>query len=93
MSLEARIEAGYLLRRLQRGEKLSMPHSRPMPILGKRCYELRVVDASITWRIMYRLDPDALVVCEIFAKKTKTTPRSVIDSCRKRLQEYDNASR
>ena len=27
----ARIEAGFLLRRLQRGDKLSMPQSRPMP--------------------------------------------------------------
>ena len=28
---EARIEAGFLLRRLQRGESLGLPHSRPMP--------------------------------------------------------------
>jgi hypothetical protein len=32
-SVAARIEAGVLLRRLQQGEKLSMPHSRPMPPL------------------------------------------------------------
>jgi len=30
-STAARIEAGMLLRRLQRGEKLSLPHSRPLP--------------------------------------------------------------
>lgn len=28
-SAAARLEAGVLLRRLQRGEKLGMPHSRP----------------------------------------------------------------
>ena len=27
----ARLEAGLALRRLQRGERLAMPHSRPMP--------------------------------------------------------------
>ena len=42
----ARSEAGFLLRRLQRGERLEMPHSRPMPTLGARCHELRIVDAN-----------------------------------------------
>jgi len=45
-SAKARVEAGFLLRRLQRGESIGMPHSRPMPIIGRRCHELRVVDAS-----------------------------------------------
>jgi hypothetical protein len=31
LSSGARIEAGTLLRKLQNGEKLSLPHSRPMP--------------------------------------------------------------
>jgi hypothetical protein len=31
LSSEARQDAGVLLRRLQRGELLSMPESRPMP--------------------------------------------------------------
>ena len=30
----ARVEAGVLLRRLQRGERLAMPQSRPVPGLG-----------------------------------------------------------
>lgn len=41
---EARIESGFLLRLLQKGRKLSLPHSRPMPDIGKRCNELRVKD-------------------------------------------------
>lgn len=40
----ARLEAGALLRRLQRGETLTMPHARTMPAIGRRCQELRVVD-------------------------------------------------
>jgi hypothetical protein len=38
-SREARIEAGYLLRRLQRGEQLRLPQSRPVPRVGARCHE------------------------------------------------------
>src|SRR5690349_17250483 len=53
-SLEARIEAGVLLRRLQRGELLGLPHSRPMPSIGQHCHELRVVDEDRSWRIVYR---------------------------------------
>jgi len=58
-----------LLRRLQRGEHLSLPASRPMPIIGRRCHELRVVDADQTWRIIYRVDADAVVIAEVFSKK------------------------
>ena len=88
-SVAARREAGFLLRRLQRGEKLSMPHSRPMPSIGRGCHELRIPDETKTWRIVYRVDADALVIWAIFAKKDKKTPRAVIDACKKRIREYD----
>lgn len=85
----ARIEAGILLRRLQQGELLHLPHSRPMPSLGRRCHELRVPNETSAWRIMYRLDPDAVVIAAVFAKKTQLTPRQMLVSCRRRLQLYD----
>jgi phage-related protein len=78
-----------LLRQLQRGDKLSMPHSRPMPSIGRRCYELRIPDENNTWRIIYRIDDDAIVILGIFAKKDRTTPRPVIDTCKKRIKDYD----
>jgi phage-related protein len=90
-SKEARLEAGFLLRKLQNGQMLEMPHSRPMPVIGERCHELRVVDADKTWRIMYRIDFDAIVILDVFSKKTRTTPQSVIDRSKKRLREYDDA--
>lgn len=90
-SREARIEAGFLLRRLQQGERLGMPHSRPMPSIGRRCHELRVVDAGAAWRIVYRTDSDAIVVVEVFAKQTQKTPPAVIAACARRLKEYDHA--
>ena len=91
LSAAARIEAGVALRRLQRGEGLSMPLSRPMPSIGRRCAELRIVDENVTWRIIYRADPDAVLIADVFAKKTQATPKSVIALCRKRLAVYDEA--
>lgn len=92
LSAAGRIEAGVLLRRLQRGEKLSMPQSRPMPIVGPRCHELRVPDETATWRIMYRVDSDAIVIAEVFCKKTRATPPHVIEACWRRLRSYDQAT-
>jgi phage-related protein len=89
LSRTARLEAGFLLRRLQRGDTLSMPHARPMPAIGPHCYALRVNDENTTWRIIYRIDPDAIVLCEVFEKKTQRTPKSVIDVCQQRLRLYD----
>lgn len=74
MSQSARIEAGYLLRLLQRGDSVGMPHSRPMPAIGARCHELRIIDANGIWRIIYRIDSDAVVIADVFEKKTQKTP-------------------
>jgi phage-related protein len=68
-SPEARVEAGFLLRLLQAGASLAMPHSRPMPTIGTRCHELRIQDRDKTWRIIYRVDEDAVVIVDVFAKK------------------------
>ena len=89
LSTEARLEAGFLLRQLQGGERLGMPHSRPMPSLGVRCQELRIVDQDNVWRVIHRIDADAILILEVFSKKTPHTPKRVIDTCRRRLQQYD----
>jgi phage-related protein len=90
-STAARVEAGYLLRRLQRGDRLEMPESKPMPSIGPRVHELRLTDGKTRseWRIVYRVDDDAIVVVEVFRKTTPKTPKSVIDTCRARLRDYD----
>ena len=93
LSREARIETGFLLRRLQRGESLPMPQSRPMPSVAPRCHELRINDASGQWRLIYRVDSDAIVIAEVFAKKSAKTPKAVLEVCRRRLKEYDNAGK
>lgn len=83
------MDAGVLLRRLQQGEKVSLPHSRPMPSIGPRCHELRIRDEDQTWRIFYRLDPDAVVIAAVVKKKTQRTPKAVLDVCKRRLMQYD----
>ena len=82
----ARLQAGFLLRLLQRGEKIAMPHSRPMPSIGRRCCELRVPDDKVSWRIVYRIDKDAVVILEVFSKKTGKTPKSIIETCKGDLE-------
>ena len=89
-SLAARLEAGFLLRQLQQGRSIDLPHSRPMPVIGARCHELRITDRDKVWRIFYRTDSDAVVVAEVIAKKTPATPRPTIDLCVERLKRYDN---
>ena len=136
----ARIEAGYLLRLLQRGNSLSLPHSRPMPSIGRRYHELRIngqrplhnyytcqsivkkrlkmliytsklrfcaffcldlaslatlcrgLGQSKTWRIVYRIDDDAILVLEVFEKKTQKTPKARVDVCKQRMKVYDDES-
>jgi phage-related protein len=92
-SKAARLEVGELLRRLQDGEALGMPCSRPMPSVGPRCHELRVRDENINWRIIYRIDADAIQVGEVFRKTTRETPGEVIDNCRSRFAKADAAAR
>ena len=85
----ARLEAGLLLRRLQQGETIGMPHSRPMPSIGAHCHELRVRDQNKDWRLIYRVDADAIVIVEVFHKTTRETPQTVIENCKRRLRAYD----
>ena len=90
LSSEARQDAGVLLRRLQRGEVLSLPESRPMPSIGPRCHELRIDDVQQkkAWRIMYYVGRHAIAVFEVFQKTTRTTPAHVTAACRRRLAEF-----
>lgn len=68
-----------------------MPHSRPMPSIGARCHELRINDENKTWRLIYRIDVDAILILDVFEKKTNKTPKNVLGACRKRLSHYDQA--
>ncbi len=88
---EGRQEAGLLLGLLQHGERLGMPQAEPLPNVGPRCAALRVRDADHNWRIMVRIDADAVLILEVYAKKTKTIPHEVIARCQQRMKQYDAA--
>jgi len=90
-SKNARIETGFLLRKLQKGEMLSLPQSRPMPSIGVRCHELRINDENTSWRIIYRIDSDAVIILDVFEKKTQNTPKKVIETCQHRLAAYESS--
>jgi phage-related protein len=88
---EGRREAGYLLRLLQQGETLGMPQAEPLAIIGPRCGALRVRDGGHNWRIVYRVDVDAIVIVQVYAKKTRKIPDEIIAHCKQRLKDYDEA--
>jgi phage-related protein len=46
--------------------------------IGKRCHELRIVDGGHNWRVVYRVDSDAIVIGDIFEKKTRKSPKGRI---------------
>jgi len=78
-----------LLRLLQEGNVLGMPQAEALPDVGARCGALRVRDAEHNWRIMYRIDADAVLILDVYCKKTRKIPSEVIERCEKRLKQYD----
>jgi phage-related protein len=60
-----------------------------MPSIGPRCHELRINDEDKTWRVIYRIDSEAIVIVEVFSKKTNATPSMTIDVSKQRLKRYD----
>ena len=67
---------------------LGMPQCRPMPVIGPKCYELRVRDRDKNWRIILYNGPGEMVVLEVFQKETESTPASVIQTCKSRMRKY-----
>ncbi len=63
-----------------------------MPSIGRRCHELRINDQDVTWRIIYRPDPDAILILEVFPKKTTKTPDNVVQVCKQRIKRYETGS-
>lgn len=79
---------GRLLRHVQHGRSLSMPHSLPMPIVALGVDELRVKDESGQYRaFVVRKTPRGILVLHVFMKKSRETPRDAIELARRRLKE------
>ncbi len=85
----ARRRIGFLLRDVQNGNLQGMPISRPMPSIGPNVHELRISDEGGEWRVIFQVRPTAIYVADIFRKKTQTTPKRIIDQCRKRFEQAE----
>jgi len=84
-------DVGLLLRRLQEGEVLAFPDSRPMPDIERGAHELRVRDADGIYRVFYYLkSAKGILVFHAFTKKTQATPQREIKLGKKRLWEMLN---
>ena len=79
------------IRLLREGERLGMPLAEPLPDVGTRCGALRVRDSRHNWRIVFRTDAEAILILDVYPKKTRKIPDEVIRRCKDRLKRYDSA--
>lgn len=85
---EIREDLADLVARLDVGLMLSMPISRPMPLIGKGVHELRLKDRSGIYRVIYVFLGQADIwLLHGFKKKTQSTPKQNIELAQKRLKE------
>lgn len=85
---DVRREVGKIIFDLQKGEKLSMPLSRPMASIASGVEELRVRDRSGAYRVFYYTKlADSVLIFHAFAKKTQKTPLQGIALAKNRLKE------
>lgn len=77
-----------LLARLDLGQSLSMPLSRPMPDIGRGVHELRLKDRSGIYRVFYFVRSRGKVyLLHAMKKTTQVTPLKTIKLVAKRLRE------
>ena len=86
---QVRVEGGTLLSRVQDGERLTMPNSRPMPTIGPGVHELRLADEGGDWRIIYRIEADLILLVDAFKKTTAKTNLADIRRSKNRLTAHD----
>jgi phage-related protein len=87
-----RIRLGKGLFRLQVGEPIGMPNSRPMPTVAPGVSELRVKTQDGAYRAFYyTASARGVLVFHALVKKTQQTPPLEIELARKRLKEILDA--
>ncbi|MFY9826350.1 MAG: type II toxin-antitoxin system RelE/ParE family toxin [Thermoanaerobaculia bacterium] len=91
MPAQARIDAGYLLRLVQKGQTLGPPIAAAMTDIGPSCHELRLSADNGEWRVFYHVAADVVLVLGVFHKKTQKTPPRWIEICRKRLRLFNES--
>ena len=83
---EARQDIGYQIDKVQRGYQPD--NYKPMPSIGKGVEEIRVLDRSGIYRVIYtaRL-ADVVYILHAFQKKTQVTSKQDIDLAKKRYDD------
>lgn len=83
----ARIDAGWQLELVQRGED---PEDwKPMPTIGPGVREIRIREASGAFRVVYLATlEDRVLVLHAFQKKTQATPKKDIELAIQRLKRW-----
>ena len=77
--------------RLQAGDQLSAPQSRPMKAIHQNAHELRIKDGRGIYRVIYILKMgDQILIPHAFSKKTQKTPLHEIQIATLRLKELLN---
>jgi len=84
---EIRGDLADAVARLERGQILAMPLSRPMPSAGSAIHELRFRDRTGIYRLLYWLPGGGVVyLLHAFKKTSRKTPRRAVETARKRLR-------
>ncbi|ESW64236.1 type II toxin-antitoxin system RelE/ParE family toxin [Mesorhizobium sp. C280B] len=83
----ARIEAGWQLELVQRGD--DPDDWKPMQIVGAGVREIRVREASGAFRVIYLATlEDRVLVLHAFQKKTQATSKKDLDLAAQRLKRW-----
>jgi phage-related protein len=81
-----RHDAGYQLAKVQRGDQPD--DFKPMPAIGKGVEEIRVLDSTGAYRVIYMARrPEAVYVLHAFQKKTQATPKNDLQIAKRRLRQ------
>jgi phage-related protein len=82
----ARHDAGYQLDKVQRGDQPD--DFKPVPSVGKGVEEIRVLEASGAYRVIYLARrADAVYVLHAFHKKTQRTPKMDLEIAKRRFRQ------
>lgn len=86
-------EIGEALRDIQKGIRLGLPLSRPMPTITSGAHKLRIRDSTTAiWVLYFVAVSDAIVVFLSFQEQTQQTLRHEIDLGQRRLKEMLDGS-
>lgn len=89
---DARHDVGYQLEKVQRGQQ---PNDfKPMAAIGRGVEEIRIVEDSGAYRVIYVARcSDAVYVLHAFQKKTQATSKRDIDTAKRRFAQLSGGGR